>query len=273
MSITLARFEAVMWQGHFAELTGKKAVVTGASSGIGRAIARELARAGASVVIHYGHNHDGANHLIAEISSHGGVATLLQADFSEPDACEKLMNHAWYDQSQVDIWVNNAGADVLTGAATEWNYAEKLQALWEIDVRSTVTLSRLVGERMKNRDDVESGPKGVIINLGWDQADRGMAGESGELFATAKNAVMGFSRSLAVSLAPEVRVNCIAPGWIRTAWGEQAGPAWQERVLQETPLKRWGNPEDVAHLVRFLVSNEASYLTGQVIYANGGAVR
>jgi 3-oxoacyl-[acyl-carrier protein] reductase len=114
---------------------------------------------------------------------------------------------------------------------------------------------------------------GAILNIGWDQADRGMEGDSGELFATAKNAVMGFTRSLAVSLAPEVRVNCIAPGWIQTAWGEQAGPVWQERVMRETPLRRWGTPDDIAALARFLVSPAASYITGQVISCNGGAVR
>ena len=115
--------------------------------------------------------------------------------------------------------------------------------------------------------------QGTLLNIGWDQADRGMEGDSAELFSTAKNAVMGFTRSLAVSLAPEVRVNCIAPGWIQTAWGEQASEAWQERVLRETPLGRWGQPEDIARLARFLVSEDASYITGQVINANGGAVR
>jgi 3-oxoacyl-[acyl-carrier protein] reductase len=84
---------------------------------------------------------------------------------------------------------------------------------------------------------------------------------------------MGFSRSLAVSLAPHVRVNCIAPGWIRTAWGETAGDVWQERVLTETPLARWGTPEDVAKLARFLASDDAEFMTGQVIRINGGAVR
>jgi 3-oxoacyl-[acyl-carrier protein] reductase len=114
---------------------------------------------------------------------------------------------------------------------------------------------------------------GVILNIGWDQAATGMEGDSGELFATAKNAIMGFTRSLAVSLAPQVRVNCIAPGWIRTAWGEGASNDWQQRVLRETPLARWGEPEDIAKLARFLVSDEADYLTGQVINANGGAIR
>ena len=114
---------------------------------------------------------------------------------------------------------------------------------------------------------------GCILNIGWDQSDRGMAGDSGELFSTAKNAIMGFTRSLAVSLAPEVRVNCIAPGWIRTAWGEEAGDYWQQRVMEETPLKVWGTPEDIAHAARFLASPQAAYITGQVININGGAVR
>jgi 3-oxoacyl-[acyl-carrier protein] reductase len=100
-----------------------------------------------------------------------------------------------------------------------------------------------------------------------------MGGDSGELFAAAKSSIMGFTRSLAVSLAPQVRVNCIAPGWIRTAWGAQASEVWQERVIRETPLARWGTPQDIAWLARFLVSDQAAYITGQIISANGGAVR
>ena len=111
------------------------------------------------------------------------------------------------------------------------------------------------------------------MTIGWDQADRGMEGDSGELFATAKNAIMGFTRSLAVSLAPAVRVNCIAPGWIKTAWGEGAGDYWQERVLRETPLGRWGTPDDIARAARFLCSDDAAFITGQVLNVNGGAVR
>src|SRR5690606_35746240 len=136
-----------------------------------------------------------------------------------------------------------------------------------VDVRGTVELSRAIGAQMRDRG------QGAILNIGWDQAATGMAGDSGELFAAAKNAIMGFTRSLALSLAPQVRVNCIAPGWIRTAWGETASATWQQRVLDETPLRRWGEPEDIAKLARFLVSDEAAYLTGQVVNANGGAVR
>ena len=100
-----------------------------------------------------------------------------------------------------------------------------------------------------------------------------MEGDSGELFATAKGAVMAFSRSLALSLAPEVRVRCLAPGWIRTSWGESASEVWQQRVRRETPLGRWGTPEDVAAAARWLASPAARYLDGQVVRVNGGAVR
>ena len=100
-----------------------------------------------------------------------------------------------------------------------------------------------------------------------------MDGDSGQLFAASKGAVMAFARSLAVSLAPEVRVNCIAPGWIRTAWGETASAAWQERVRRETPLGVWGLPEDVAAAAAWLASPAAAFMTGQTIRVNGGAVR
>jgi NAD(P)-dependent dehydrogenase (short-subunit alcohol dehydrogenase family) len=109
--------------------------------------------------------------------------------------------------------------------------------------------------------------------MGWDQAETGMEGDSGQLFAAAKAAVMAFSKSLALTLAPQVRVNCVAPGWIRTAWGETASGYWQERVRGETPLGRWGTPEDVAGAVCWLASPAAGFITGQVVRVNGGAVR
>src|SRR5690606_1447080 len=101
----------------------------------------------------------------------------------------------------------------------------------------------------------------------------GMEGDSGELFAATKGGIACFSRSLALSLAPTVRVNCLAPGWIRTAWGESAPPEWDARAIRETPLGRWGTPEDVARLARFLLSPAAAFITGQTVRANGGAVR
>jgi 3-oxoacyl-[acyl-carrier protein] reductase len=99
-----------------------------------------------------------------------------------------------------------------------------------------------------------------------------MEGDSGQLFAAAKGAIAAFTKSLAKSLAPQVRVNALAPGWIRTAWGAAASQAWQERVMRETPLGRWGTPDDVAQTAIWLVSPAASYVTGQVIRINGGAI-
>ena len=128
-------------------------------------------------------------------------------------------------------------------------------------------LGRDLGARMKARG------RGCILTVGWDQAETGMEGDSGQLFGAVKGAVMCFTRSLALSLAPEVRVNCLAPGWIRTAWGETASAAWQERVRRETPLGVWGLPEDVAAAAVWLASPAAGFLTGQTVRVNGGAVR
>jgi 3-oxoacyl-[acyl-carrier protein] reductase len=109
--------------------------------------------------------------------------------------------------------------------------------------------------------------------MGWDLAETGMEGDSGELFTAVKGAVLAFTRSLSLSLAPTVRVNAVSPGWIRTAWGESASSKWQDRVMRETPMKRWGTPEDVARAARFLVGPDSGFLTGQVVRVNGGAVR
>lgn len=252
---------------NFGRLDALRTVVTGASTGIGRAIALEFAAAGADVLVHCRASVAAAEETAAEIRDLGGESRVLAADFADPGAVEPFAESAWNDFGPIDVWVNNAGADLLTGEPANWDYARKLDTLFEVDVRSTLMLSRRVGAEMLNRG------RGVLLNIGWDQADRGMEGDSGELFSASKNAIMGFTRSLAVSLAPQVRVNCIAPGWIRTKWGEGAGEGWQERVLRETPLKRWGEPADIARTARFLASSDADFITGQVINVNGGAIR
>ena len=185
------------------------------------------------------------------------------ANLCDGTECQRLADNAWDVWKGLDLCVNNAGADTLTGQAAHWPFERKLEALLAVDVTATMLLSRALGQCMK-----EAGG-GVVINMGWDQADVGMEGDSGELFAAAKGAVMAFSKSLALSLAPEVRVHCLAPGWIRTSWGEGASKAWQDRVLRETPLRQWGLPEDVAATVRWLASPAARYLTGQAIRVNG----
>ena len=182
-------------------------------------------------------------------------------------AGDRLVDEAWDVWGGLDAWLHIAGADTLTGDAARLDFDAKLDRLWAVDVVATLRLTRAVGRRMKERGG------GSIVTMGWDQAESGMEGDSGELFAATKGAIMAFTRSLALSLAPEVRVNALAPGWIRTAWGESASSPWQERVLRETPLARWGTPEDVARVARFLVGPGAGFLTGQVVRVNGGVVR
>ncbi len=256
----------------FASLSGQRIVVTGSSSGIGRAIVLACARAGADVVVHCRRSEDAAQATAAMARRVGVKADVLAADLADANGRQSFVA-ACFDSGVVHGLVNNAGADLLTTDLRNAAFSDKLAALLQTDVTGTIELSRHFGKRFREARSDSSASRHAIINIGWDQSDRGMEGDSGELFATAKNAIMGFTRSLAVSLAPDVRVNCIAPGWILTAWGEGASDYWQQRVLNETPLKRWGRPEDVANMARFLLSDDASYITGQVVNVNGGAVR
>lgn len=249
------------------ELVSRRALVTGSTSGIGRAIALELAAGGADVIVHGRRSRSAAEEVAEQIRKSDVRAAVLMADLSEDGACHRLVDQAWQCWQGIDIWINNAGADILTGEAAKWPFERKLHELWSVDVAATMLLSRDIGPRM------QSGGGGTIVNMGWDQAESGMEGDSGELFAAAKGAIMAFSRSVALSLAPTVRVNCLAPGWIRTAWGEDASSRWQERVRRETPLQRWGRPQDVAAAARWLVSPAAEFITGQILRINGGAIR
>lgn len=246
------------------DLTGQTAVVTGSSSGIGRAIALALAAAGADVLVHARRSREAAEEVAAAIRGLGRQAEVHLCDLADDKTHADFVERAWAWRQEIDVWINNAGADVLTGEAARWPFERKLAQLWSVDVAATARLSRLAGARMKARGS------GSIVNIGWDQAEFGMAGDSGELFAATKGAVMAFTRSLAKSLAPEVRVNCIAPGWIKTSWGQHASEYWQQRAKRESLLQRWGTPEDVAQAVLFFSSSSTAFITGQVLPVNGG---
>ena len=248
------------------ELTGIRSLVTGSTRGIGRAIALEFAQHGAHVLVHGCHSLDRGRSVVKEIEALGVQSGLLMANVADPSECERLVQDAWSKWSGFDVFVQCAGADLLTGEAASWTFERKWQTLSAIDVLGTMRLCRNVGHRMNAANG------GVILTVGWDQAETGFGGESGELFGAAKGAVMCFTRSLARTLAPNVRVNCLAPGWIKTAWGEQASESWQRRVESETLLRRWGLPEDVAATARWLVSPTTSFVTGQTVRINGGLV-
>ncbi|HIE98543.1 MAG TPA: SDR family oxidoreductase [Planctomycetes bacterium] len=250
----------------FAGLIGKRIVVTGSSSGIGQAIALECARAGADVVVSYRESKDLAEATATGVRKSGREALVLAVDVADPVSRSQFEERC-FSFGHIDAIVNNAGADLLTGDMKEADFGTKLRTLLDVDVAGTIEMSRAFGRRFREQGN------GCILNIGWDQSDRGMEGDSGELFAATKNAVMGFTRSLSLSLAPDVRVNCIAPGWIKTAWGDGASDYWHQRVLDETPLQRWGLPQDIANMARFLLSEDAAYITGQIINVNGGAVR
>jgi 3-oxoacyl-[acyl-carrier protein] reductase len=243
-------------------LAGLRTVVTGASSGIGRAIAVAFAGAGARVGVGYWRSSEAARALASEL---GPAHPLLQADLSTPDGCASIVREAFRALQHVDVWVNNAGADVLTGEAGQWPAERKLQALLELDLKATIRCSRLVAARMR--------PGGCILNLGWDRATiDGMAGDDPELFGAVKAGVLGFSKSFARSVAPGVRVNVLCPGWIETAYGAGADRDFYAEVAAKTPLGRWGQPQDVAGAAVWLASPAAAFVTGQAINVNGGAL-
>jgi len=245
------------------DLEGCTALVTGSTRGIGRAVAIALADAGARVAIH-GRSPTGADAVATELAARGRHAGTFLHDLADPAGVAGLIAAVRRDLPNVNAVVLIAGVDVLTGASARWPFEQKLDALLKVDVVSTMLLARSLGRLMADREG------GSIVTIGWDQAATGMEGDSGELFAATKGAVMAFTKSVAKSLAPKVRVNCVAPGWIRTAWGERASDVWQERAVRESMLGRWGTPEDIAAAVHWLVSPRAAFVTGQVINVNGG---
>ncbi|HKI18833.1 MAG TPA: SDR family oxidoreductase, partial [Isosphaeraceae bacterium] len=209
---------------------GCRVAVLGSTSGIGRAVALRLADAGADVVVHGRSSRDAALSVAEAVRRRGRRASVLMADLADRAAGNRLVEDAWNVWDGLDAWLHLAGADTLTGESAELSFDAKLDLLWSVDVAATIRLCRTVGRLMQAQGS------GTIVTIGWDQAESGMAGDSGELFSATKGAILAFTRSLALSLAPTVRVNALAPGWIKTSWGQTASQAWQDRVLRETPL-------------------------------------
>jgi 3-oxoacyl-[acyl-carrier protein] reductase len=241
--------------------------VTGASSGIGRAIAEAYAAEGAVVLLTHRASPERARDVADAIAARGGRALVRQADLASREGCERLVGEARDELGGLDVWVNNAGADVLTGEAAAWEWERKLDVLLAVDLKGTIACSYAIGEVMRNQ---ERG--GAIVNMSWDHVATGMAGDDPQLFAAVKGGVLAFSKSLARALAPDVRVNVLCPGWIETSFGEHVDREFHRSVAKDTPLERWGRPQDVANAALYLASPEAEFLTGQAINVNGGVV-
>ena len=248
-------------------LQGRSVLVTGASSGIGRAIALAAARAGADVVVTYRENQEGARQVEREIVDLGRRAAGIQLDLTDDRALRTLGARARDALGRIDAWVNNAGADILTGATASLSTLEKLDVLLAVDLRGTMVASWQAAEVLGAQEE-----GGVIINMSWDHVLAGMPGINPQLFSAVKGGVLAFSKSLARSVAPRVRVNVLAPGWIETSFGAGLNVDRQREIAESTPLKRWGNPDDVAGAAVFLASPAARFLTGQTIIVNGGVI-
>jgi len=251
-------------------LDGKTVLVTGASRGIGRAITLACAEAGADVALTYRSHARQAEDVAAAVRALGRRAHTMRVDISRPEEVATLGPAARDALGRVDVWVNSAGADILTGDARHLSSMQKLDLLLAVDLRGTVLASWAAVELMRTQG---GGDGGVIINMAWDHVVAGgMKGEYAQLFCAAKGGVYGFSRALARTVAPEIRVNVLGPGWIETAYGAGLDPDQKARIGASVPLQRWGTPEDVAHAAVYLASDAAAYITGQMLMINGGGV-
>ena len=236
----------------FASLEGKTALVTGGSRGIGAAVARELARAGAAVVVGY---RSGAEEAEAVASEIGGRA--VQADVSNVGDAKQLVE----DAGELDVLVNNAGItrDGVLARMTDDDWRSVL----ETNLSSVFYTCRAVSRGMMKRRG------GSIVNLSSIVGLHGNWGQSN--YAASKGGIVAFTKSLAQELGSRgVRANVVAPGYIKTQLTDAIPGEAQEQMLGLTPLGRFGEPEDVARAVRFLSSDDASFITGEVVVVGGG---
>jgi 3-oxoacyl-[acyl-carrier protein] reductase len=236
----------------FCSLEGKRALVTGGSRGIGRAVALELGRAGADVVVGYRSEAGEAEAVASEI---GGRA--VQADVSDPEQAKALVGEA----GDIDVLVNNAGT------TRDGVLARMLDDDWrtvlETNLSSTFYTCRAAARGMMKRRG------GAIVNVSSIVGVHGNWGQTN--YAASKAGIIGFTKSLARELGSRgVRANVVAPGYVKTALTNAIPEEARETMLGNTPLGRLGDPENVAAAVRFLVSDEASFITGEVLLVDGG---
>jgi 3-oxoacyl-[acyl-carrier protein] reductase len=232
------------------------ALVTGGARGIGAAVSRELARAGARVAVNYRSGREAAEAVAQEI---GGIA--VQADVSDPDQARALVETVERELGEIDILVNNAGItrDTLIARMSDddWN------AVLDTNLRGVFNMCRAVARPMLKRR------AGTIVNLSSVVGVHGNPGQTN--YAASKAGIIGFTKSLARELGSRgVRANVVAPGYIETELTDALPQAAREAILAATPLERLGKPEDVAGTVRFLCSDEAGFVTGEVVLVDGG---
>jgi 3-oxoacyl-[acyl-carrier protein] reductase len=243
-------------------LKGKVAIVTGASRGIGRAIAQELASYGAIVVVNYASSSDAADSLVAEITAAGGEAIALQADVSQIDQVEALFNAAIDKYKRIDILVNNAGITrdtlLLRMKPEDW------QAVINLNLTGVFLCTKAASKVMLKQRS------GRIINIASVAGQMGNPGQAN--YSAAKAGVIGFTKTVAKELAPRgITVNAVAPGFIATDMTSNLSNT--EDILKYIPLGRYGQPEEIAGMVRFLAADSAAaYITGQVFNVDGGMV-
>ena len=239
------------------------ALITGASRGIGRAVATELSRQGYAVCINYIQSREAAEALAAQLRGQGREAIAVQADVANSGAVNAMVRQVEAELGSVTLLVNNAGIS--------WHglFQDMDDGEWDRTLAVNLTGARNTARAVLPR--MISEKSGCIVNISsmW-----GLRGASCEVaYACSKAAIVGLTRSLALELAPSrIRVNCVAPGCIETDMVRVLGEETREMLVEETPIGRLGTPEDIAHAVAFLASEKASFITGQVLTADGGFI-